>query len=307
MLSVATMLSAQKGNNILVPAQPYDSIQNFVKDDPAQYTGQELWLKGLSSSQQELGYPNFVINFKKFNNSDDEKNVYMCCDGYNSKYSEMVDKHFYVELVFTHERKDKTTKEKVIDTFFKLKDISTGEDLYYYLDPTMSHYSFPFITMGYLEKQKALLKNGQFVFSEEIIINSRDLITGKPIKSKLGSTWNYEDISVDSYTNELSLIAKDKTGQTIAIPMSEVENTTLPKKVYTAKEAKSMLNRFGEFNYARILQQKIASNMNKEALKLSWGEPIEIIESGTGNKKTEKWIYTTSSITFRGNTIIKMD
>lgn len=300
-------LFAQKQNAILTQKLPYDSINNFVKGDLAQYTGQELWLKSLPENQQELGYANFLTNFKKFDNLNDGKNVYKCCDGYNSKYSELENKHFYVEMVFTNERKDKSTREKVTDTFFKLIEKSSGDALYYFIDPTMSEYTFPFVVMGYLEKQKNILKDRKFVFAEEIIINSKDINTRKAIKAELGSIWNYIDITVDKYTCDLSLIAKDKKGQTISVSINEVLNTNSPKKVYLAEEAKKMLKRFGEFNYARILQQKIASNMNKDAIKLSWGEPIEIIENGTGNRKTETWIYTMGKITFRGNTIIKIE
>lgn len=305
--STSTISFAQKANAILTPKAPYDSLTNFVKDDLAQYVGQELWLKRLPKNQQELGYANFLTNFKKFDNLNDGKNVYKCCDGYNSKYSDLADKHFVVEMVFTNQRTDKATKEKVTDTFFKLKELSSGEDLYYFIEPSMSEYTFPFVVIGYLEKQKSIYKGGQFVFTDEIILNSRDINTGKAIKAKHGTIWNYLDITVDHTNNELSLIAKDKTGQLIAVPFNYVKDEKLPKKVYTASEAKSMLKRFGEFNYARILQQKIASNMNKDALKLSWGEPIEIVENGSGNKKTEIWIYTMGSITFRGNSIIKIE
>lgn len=302
-----TTASAQKANAILAPTLAYDSTYNFIKGDPARYTGQELWLKGLPKNQQELGYANFLTNFKKFQNLNDGKNVYKCCDGNNSKYSDLANKRFYVEMAFTNERKEKATGEKITDTFFKLVEKSSGDALYYFVEPSMSEYTFPFVVMGYLEKQKSLLSNGKFVFTEDIILNSKDINTGNPIKAKIGTVWNYVDVMVDQNTNELSLIAKEKKGQVISVPISDMANNKTPKKVYTEKEAKSMLKRFGEFNYARILQQKIASNMSKEAIKLSWGNPIEIIESGVGNRKSEKWIYTMGSITFRGNIITKIE
>lgn len=302
-----TTASAQKANAILVPTLAYDSTYNFIKGDPARYTGQELWLKGLPKNQQELGYANFLTNFKKFQNINDGKNVYKCCDGNNSKYNDLANKRFYVEMAFTNERKEKATGEKVTDTFLKLIEKGSGDALYYFIEPSMSEYTFPFVVMGYLEKQKGLLTNGKFVFTEDIILNSKDTNTGNPIDAEIGTIWNYVDVTLDQNTNELSLIAKNKKGQTISVPVSEIANNKFPKKVYTEKEAKAILRRFGEFNYARILQQKIASNMNKEAIKLSWGNPIEIIESGTGNRKSEKWIYTMGSITFRGNTITKIE
>lgn len=303
----STSSFAQKSNEILISKQPYDSTYNFVKGDPARYVGQELWLKGLPHSQQELGYANFLTNFKKFENLNDGKNVYKCCDGYNSKYSDLANKHFYVEMAFTHQRTDKTTKEKVTDIFLKLIEQSSGDALYYYVEPSMTEYTFPFVVIGYLEKQKSILKNRKFVFADQIIINSRDINSGKAINAELGTIWDYVDFTVDSASNELSLIVKDQKGQRISVPNNYLTNISLPKMGYFAEEAESILKRFGQFNYARILQQKIASNMNKEAIKLSWGEPIEIVKNGAGNRSTETWIYTMGSVTFRGNTIIKIE
>lgn len=295
-------IKAQKKDEILVPSIPYDSTANFLKDDVAKYTGQELWLKKLPPNQRELGYSNFVLNYKKSADLNEEKNVYKCCDGYNSKYQDLADKHFFVEQVFKHEAKDKNTGERTQRTYLKLKELDSGDVVYYYYEG-LSEYSFPFVVMGYLEKQKSIIVGQKFVFASELLDYAVDLNTNKSIKSVLGDKWKCIDLTVDNLNFELSMIVENSKKQQIAVPLSAYTNRDLPRKVYTLSESADMLKRFGLNNYNRILQQKIASNMSKEMCKMSWGEPIDIEKSGN----TEKWIYPQGSITFKGNKIIKMN
>lgn len=298
LLTMITTVSlySQKKENILVPEVPYDSTANYLGADPAQYTGQELWLKRMPEIQREMGYGNFILNYKKVADINDSKNVYKCCDGYNSMYYELQNKHFLVEQVFKEKIKDKE------EYFFKLKELSDGDIVYYLYDPE-SVYSFPFAVMGYIEKQKELLKGKEFVFSDAVLLNAVDMQTLDPIKPVVGQKWVYEDVTVDNYHFEVSLIVKNPNGTKIAVPLADVYNETLPRKVYTWKEANDMQQKFGIYNYKRILQQKIASNMNKESLRLSWGEPLEVIKKGN----TEEWVYTSGSVVFNGNSIAKIN
>lgn len=268
---------AQKSNNILVPSTPYDSTRNFVKDDYAQYTGQELWLRVLPKNRQELGYANFVNNFKKFDPNGDNKNIYKCCDGYNSKYADLADKRFFVEMVFTNERKDKITKEKVTDTFFKLIDQSSGDGLYYYIEPSLSEYSFPFTVMGYIEKQKSLLKGSQFVFAEEIIINSYDMNTGKAIKATLGSTWSYADVMVDSKSGQLCLIVKDKKGPIPSLEFNRTDAMVAGNagcNRYFGKYAIDKDNKFVAANIGSTLMACAFENQEGDFLKALSESPV---------------------------------
>lgn len=294
--------NAQKKEDILVPQIPYDSTANYLGDNVAQYTGQELWLKSLPLNQRELGYSNFILNYKKSADLNEEKNIYKCCDGYNSKYEDLTNKHFFVEQVFKNAQKNKNTGEKEERIFLKLREIASGDIVYYYYEG-LSEYSFPFVVMGYLQKQKNSLVGDQFVFASEILDYAMDLKTDKGIKPILGQNWKCIDITVDNKNSELSMIVENQKKQQIAVPLSAYTNKQLPRKVYTAKEGADMNKRFGVYNYHRVLQRKIASNMTKEMCKMSWGEPIDIVKSSN----TEKWVYPQDNITFRGNKIIKMN
>lgn len=296
-----TNLYSQKNIKILIPEIPYDSTVIFLGDKAAQYTGQTLCLKKLPQSQREIGYPNFILNYKKIDQVDNLKNIYKCNDGYNSEYYELANQHFFVEQAFQYKQENWITGEEDEYTFLKLKEVRSG-DIIYYNYTGQSVYSFPFVVLGYVEKQKQMLSNKEFIFTDAILLNAVDETTLQPIEFASGEKWKYDDIFIDNYHFELSLIAQNSKGIKIAVPLTEVWNKTLPRKVYTLNEAEEIRSKFGINNYSRILQQKIASNMNKEALKLSWGEPLEIQRKGSN----EEWIYTAGSIIFNSGKIVQI-
>lgn len=300
-IGLNSTIQAQKKVQILIPDTPYDSLSNFVGNKVAQYIGQELWLKGMTLKQRQLGYANLIKNFNKAEDLNDPKNIYKCCDGYNSKYAELVDKHFLVLLVFKNKTYNKNSNEEEEKTFLKLSEISSGDIVYFQYDESSS-YTFPFVVMGFLEKQRALLSGQKFVFANNILLDAKDIQTGKTVRPIAGDIWTCTNIDVDTDSYNISVFSENKNGNKIAVPLDAVLNQNLPRSAYTEIEAKEMLKKFGPNNYRRILDRKIASNMSKEALRQSWGEPLEIKKTGN----TEEWIYSTGTIKWSGNNIIRI-
>lgn len=307
--SIVTLVSlAQKTDkNALIPSVPYDSTANFLGKNVAQYLGQELWLKGMPKRQQEFGYSNFILKYKKDDGvMNDTKNIYKCCDGYNSKYSELADKHFLVIEVIEHPKAHKDTIGYSDNYYLKLREKESG-DIVYYKYETNSEFTFPFIVMGFLEKQKELQIGKEYVFPNDVLAGAKDVKTQNPVSIQIGQQWKCVDVNVDNKDYELSLFVQNAKGQIITVPFSVIQNNQLPRKAYTKDEAFALRKRVGINSYNRILQQKIGMNMTPEMCRLSWGDPLEIKAEGSGKNKTEVWLYSGNSLTFKNGKLIKIN
>lgn len=292
--------------NTLIQTVPYDSLTNFLGNNVAQYTGQELWLKELPTNQQSGGYSNFILKYKKDDNLlNDPKNVYKCCDGYNSKYTELANKHFIVLDVLKHPKAHKDNEEYGDEYYLKLEEKSGGDIVYFKYDVN-SEYTFPFVVTGYLAKQKELYVGKQYVFTSDVLSGVRDTKTQKAIQAPIGQIWKCTDITIGNKDYEICMVIQNAQGLSTVVPLSTIKNEQLPRKSYTVEEASTMKKRFGINSYNRILQQKIGMNMTKEMCRLSWGEPLEIKQGEKKGAKTEEWVYPAGSLIFRGDKLIKI-
>lgn len=279
---------------------PYDSMANFVGKNVEAYKGQEFYLKGLEKRSREYGYTGFILDYKKDDDLlNDEKNIYKPNANYNSKYDDLVGKYFNVLDVIRH---PKAGQGNYSDIFYlKLQELSGGDVLYYKYN-TNSEFTFPFIVRGFLEKQKLLFAGKKFIISDNLLKISRNIATGSALKFTTGEEWKCLDVTMDNIANEISFLLQNKYGLKTTIPYS---NLSKPedgiKKMYTQEEANAYIKKFNTNNFRRILQNKIREGMTKEMSRLAWGEPQEIKETG----KNEEWIYSTGSLTFSGDKIIK--
>lgn len=292
----------------IISTAPYDSLKNFLGDDVARYKGQELWLKPLPKQQQEYGYANFILQYKKDDDVlNSEKNIYKCCDGYNSQYNELVNKHFFVQEVLKHPKSKKDDGGYNDEFYLQLQEIISG-DIVYYKYTTDSEFTFPFIVMGFLEKQKSLVLGEEYVFADNVITDATDIISGQKAITTVGAIWKCVDLRVDSDEQELSVIVQNGSRQKIAVPLSVIKDTQLPLKVYDASQVAIFRKRFGNYTtFNRILQQKIVRGMTKEMCRMSWGEPLEKIETENGSAKLETWTYPANSISFRNGRVVSIN
>lgn len=283
-----------------VPTFVYDSTANFLGKNAIGYTDQELYLKGLDKSSQSFGYNGFILKYKKDDDLlNDEKNIYKPNDNYNSRYEDLANKYFHVMEVIRHPKVKSDTKDYSDEFYLKLQELSSG-DIVYYKYSAESEYTFPFIVRGFFEKQKQLLTGKEYVFSDDILKMSRNLVTGKALTFNTGEEWKCMDVTMDNTTNELSLVLQNAKGIKTTIPYSTILNNESIKKTYAAAEASALTRKYNANNFRRILQNKIRLGMTKEMTRLAWGEPTEIKENG----KSEQWFYPAGTLTFNGDKIV---
>jgi len=283
---------------------PYDSIQNFLGKDVYKYQGQELYLKGKAESLRKYGYDNFVLDYTKDKLSN-KSNVYKCCDSYNSKYDELVEKYFNVLEIIKHPKAEQNEYLYGKKFYLKLQEKESNDIVYYEYDSEFEH-SFPFIVVGFFEKQKKLVEGKEFVFADKVLESSTDIQTGKVVTIKTGQKWKCTDLTIEEKYYSLSLVIENLLGEKTTISHESVFGKWRSGRAYTASEADNYKKKFGQENFDRILQGKVKIGMTKEMCKLSWGEPEKINETITAGKKTEQWVYSDNYLYFDNGILTAM-
>ena len=197
--------------------KPYDSLENFLGNNYMAYKGQELFLIPQAESLREYGYSGFLKDMNK--SSFNKSNIFKCCDNNNSKYNELAGKYFLVEDVL----KD-PEDEYGSDAFFKLKMKETGETVFYKYSPEFKH-SFPFLVVGYYEKQKQFFANNYVLIRPFPKIEGAnqmktlDIETGEEVEIEKGKYIKCLDITVDEKYFEPSLLLQNEKGQKFTFPL----------------------------------------------------------------------------------------
>ncbi|MEA3476535.1 MAG: hypothetical protein U9R23_08890 [Candidatus Cloacimonadota bacterium] len=275
---------------------PYDSTQNFLGKDVYKYIGQELYLKGKAESSRKYGYRGFLIDYTK-SSSTNKTNVYKCCDSYNSKYDELAGKYFKVLAVHKHP-KAKESWYFGKKYYLELQEKESGDKVYFEYDSQYEHL-FPFIVVGFFEKQKKLVVGQEFVFKDIVLKSSTDIETGKPITTKTGQKWKCTDLTIEEEYYNLSLIIQNSFGEKTDISYNCVFKAGAIKRcTFSPAEVDENRKKFGDENFDRILQGKVKIGMTKKMCRLSWGEPNSINETITSGKKTEQWVYSDNYLYF---------
>lgn len=277
---------------------PYDSTDNFLGINTHKYIGQELYLKGKAESLRKYGYDKFVKDYKKpyLTNT---KNVYKCCDGYNSKYDELAGKYFTVLAVIPHPKAKENKALYGSKFFLKLKEKESG-DIVYNEYNAGSKYSFPFIVVGYFEKSKTRYIGTEYVLRgrnwEDKKLEMYDIQTGKSVDFSAGTIWKCVDFTIEEKYYELSLILESSKGERLAYSMSNVWKGTyfgFPKS-----DADKYKEKFSADNWYLILAGKVKIGMTTEMCELSWGKPKDINQTITEGKNTEQWVYSDNYLYF---------
>jgi hypothetical protein len=274
-----------------VDTTPYDSTQNFLGKDVYKYQGQELYLNAKPESLRQYGYENFVLDYTqdKFTN---KSNIYKCYDGYNSKYDELAGKYFKVLEIIKHPKAEQSEYLYGNKFYLKLQEKESNDIVYYKYDSEFEH-SFPFIVVGFFEKQKKFFVGREFVFNDSEFTDATDILTGKTVTVKTGQKWKCIDLTIEDKYYNLSLIFENSLGEKVADDCDRVKNVA-----YTAKEADIYKKKFGETIWNTILAGKVKIGMTKEMCKLSWGKPKDINKTTTSGKTSEQWVYSDSYLYF---------
>ncbi len=228
----------------------YDSLSNFLNGGYHNYIGQNLFLLGKNKELRKYGYEGFVIdrNYKKHGYSD-VSNVYKCKEGYNSEYSELAEKYFKVIDVFKNE-----DALGVNQGYLQLVESISNDTLYYVYDGMRGEYKFPFIVVGFFEKQKKLLIGKEFVFCDEYLSSTHDILTGKLITNEIGQKWKCYDLSITKDYYQLSLLLTNELGEKIAVSLNHVLGEYSKGKIYYWEVAESIKKNIGQENWINKLQ-----------------------------------------------------
>lgn len=269
---------------------PYDSTRNFLGKDVYKYLGQDLYLKGKAEDLRDGGYDNFVLDYTK-DKGIEYSNVYKC-DGYNSKYNELAEKYFKVLEIMKRPKDEQTFFLYGEQYCLKLQEKKSNDIVYYEYDSD-DEYSFPFVIVGFFEKQKSVFVGKEFVFRNSEFEGAADIHTGKPVTIKTGQKWKCIDLTIEEKYYDLSLIFENSLGEKVADLYDRAINMA-----YTLKEVSNYKKKFGQENFEKILQGKVKIGMTKEMCKLSWGTPNSINKTITSGKNTEQWVYSDNYLYF---------
>ena len=282
----------------VISTEKYDSLNNFLRKDVFKYIGQELYLSGKSETLREYGYSGFSLDYTK-NSLTNKSNVYKCCDGYNSKYNELAGKYFTVLSVIKHPKANESEFLYGSKFYLLLLEKESKDSVYFEYDGKFEH-SFPFIVIGFYEKQKKLLIGQEFVFTDRTLKVScgggSDIQTGKPLTIITGEKWKCTDLTVEERYFNLALVVVNSTGEKTTVSY----NSTFDERkfAYTSHQADNYKKKFGDEVFNMILKGNVRIGMTKEMCKLSWGEPKSINETITSGGKSEQWVYSDNYLYF---------
>jgi hypothetical protein len=289
-------------------ASSYDSTKNFLLKDVAQYIGQKFYLPGKTETLREFGYENFLIDYKK-EMLGNPKNIYKCCDNYNSKYEDLAGKYFKVLDVIKHPKSIQNDYLYGNKYFLKLQEVESKDIVYFEYDNRFEN-SFPFIVVGFYEKTKSKLIGSEFVFSDVVLKSSKDIRTGNPISIITGQIWKCIDLTVDEKWFNLSLIIENKLNQRTFISYESVFGLgAINRLTFTPDEVELYKIKFGVENFTSVLEDRLRVGMSKELCNLVYGEPTEINDAQNEYGKVEQWIYSgkyikTKSLFFKDDILI---
>jgi hypothetical protein len=287
-----TQVSPMQTNNTV---KPYDSTENFVGDKVNQYIGQELYLMGKSESLRQYGYDGFTKKISE--NSLNKSNTYKCCDGYNSKYSELAGHYFKVLEVTPH---PKASEGSIYEDqyFLKLED-KESHDIVYYKYDTKLKYSFPFVVVGYFEKMKKTSIGKEFVVRGKNWMDGKtmtDISTGNPVSNfEPGNTWKCVDFSIEERYYNLAYILENAAGQRIALTLNSAQSTNW---VFSKEDAEKYTRIYGQADFDKILKGSVSVGMTKQECRLSWGDPKSINSLTSASGTTEQWVYDDNYLYF---------
>lgn len=268
----------------------YDSTRNFLGEDIFQIIGQTLYLPPKSENLQKYGYEGFVKDYTDTKTIGNSKNVYKCCDGYNSKYSELKDKYFEVLDVHYHPDRDRNKSLYGKKYFLKLRENKKGDIVYFLYDAKYER-SFPFIIVGFFEKQKKESIGLQFisrgrnwretVFNEDKPLN--DITTGKEVILMPGSEWKVVDLTLEEKYFTLSYIIQNDNGSKLTLDIPSASRT---RCVFRKKDVQDIIDNYPQL-WKEIVIGKVVVGMTERMVKLSWGEPDKINRASYG----DQWVY----------------
>lgn len=297
---ITTTKVAEKKLEIITA--PYDSTLNFLGKDVYKYIGQELYLKGLSEDLRKYEYDGFYLDYTK----DDwlPSNRYKPGNIY-SKYDELAEKYFKVLAV--HKHPSASEYEIYKDTYYlELEEKESGDKVYFEYSSRFEH-AFPFIVVGFFEKQKKFVVGHEFVFRNIWFEESTDIETGNEITIIPGQKWKCIDLTIEEEYYSLSGLLENPLGEIATTRyewlFGEDLKSLLKGQIYTSLEAEMYEKKFGKDKWLKILDGQVEIGFTEEMVRLSLLTPKEINKTSNG----EQWVYEDKNLYFENGVLVSKD
>lgn len=310
-IAICTTLFGQIATTKIAPVKEkvsssqYDSTLNFLGNNPINYIGQDFYLKGLQKKLRNYGYFDFLLDYNE--SVLNKENIYKGYGEFTSKYSDLAEKYFQVVEVI---KDPMAAPGMAIDTtlyvnswYIKLKEKTSG-DIVYYKYNGKNEFKFPFIVVGFFEKQKKRIIGTEILIRDDFIATSSDIMTGNIITTRTGQKWKCIDLTIDEEYYNLSLILQNSLGEKIDVSYDMIFGFyRRDGRFYTIVESEYYRKLFGSLAFELILQGKINIGFTKEMCRFSWGEPKEIIITTENDKNSERWKYGKGYLEFVNNLV----
>lgn len=298
----------------LIEKMPYDSLCNYPGKSVYGLKGQQLYLKAKPYDARQFGYEGFILDYTKPGGWNKE-NIYKCseaflgADSYRSKYDELSEKYFNVLEVYKHPKVEQDYKTFGHLYYLKLKETSSGDELYFEYNNTHPHF-FPFLVVGFAEKQKQMLNAKKYVLRGKNNLSAQNIVninTGDRIFPKSNTIWKFVNVGVEEKNYYLALVLKNDKNEVIAL---NIESYPWQTWVTGYEEAEKQRKDYGELNYRRIIDGKVADGMTKEMCLLAWGKPEysrpyeHTFDGDEEPTELEEWIYGTNRLFFKEGRLI---
>lgn len=280
----------------------FDSTLNFVVDKPQLYIGQDLYLSKDHVTCDQC--QQFLLDPLKAR--DIKSNIYKCDEGFFTKRSAIAGKTFKVLGVVQMQDWQKNI-ELGITCFLKLQEKESG-DIIYFEHSIENDLSFPFIVMGFYNKQKSLVVGKEFVFADKRFKKSKDLITGNPITIVTGQKWKCLDLLLDS-NGIMTFLVQNPIGEKTTVHYERIFGYWFYGVTYSAAEADEFRKKFGDDKFNKILQGNIEIGMTVEMTELALGKNWnKRQETKVGDVVTaEQVYYTTKTLYFENGILTKIE
>lgn len=280
-------------NRVLI----YDSTENFLTHDVYRYIGQELYVLGQHKSSQKYGYRGFYTDVVK-SASTYNYPIYKAINAIGSDYNALAGKYFTVVDTVNHD------KSSIWHTkwFLKLKEKETGDIVYFEYD-SESEFLFPFIVVGFFEKQKKELVGKSYYIDDNILSQSADINTGLPITQRTGQKWKCVDFTIEENYYMPSLVIENSLNERTTVPYRFVAGKDRTGISFTEHEGEIYKKKYGTEAFNKVLKNIIWVGMTKELCILAWGEPRSKNETVFEGGKREQWVYSDSYLYFKNGVL----
>lgn len=275
---------------------PYDSTRNYLGNDAGQYVGQILYVKGKPLSYRDKGYLDFFVDYKKSTWYNDKSNIYKPDAGkksITSRYDAIAGKYFRVISVIRDPEELNDRVEFRHTYFLELEEIESGDKLYYKYN-SLFDISFPFLVVGFYEKQKKTFANQRMILADELLDGVHDIHTGVAVSNSDTHDWTCKDLTIDEDSYKLGLVLENEVGDVIFIPFDDIKRSDSRRRGFSENEFNELAEKFGHDKMESILQGKVKVGFTEEMARMAWGEPSDINRSSYG----DQWVYHSQYLYF---------